>query len=172
MTWVVMILAILLAAVAQTLLPGYAWLGQAKFPLLICVALYYALNHEFQVAAVAGFAAGLAHDLLSETPMGYSTACFWLAGLIFSRFRRVVLTESVITRATFGALAGAISAAALWLLLAGNGYIRCPVGRAVLKIAGSGLLGTIAGPLTLTILGRLDRLVGNIKAKEEYYGIG
>jgi hypothetical protein len=104
--------------------------------------------------------------------LGYSTACFWGAGLILSRFRNVVLTEFIITRVVFGGLAGAVTTAVLYLLLAGNDHVQCSLGWAILKILGTGLLGLIAGPVTLGVMGWTDRIVGNTGMKEEYNGIG
>jgi rod shape-determining protein MreD len=171
MTWVVMILSLLLAAVAQTLVPGYACLGQVKFPFLICVVLYYALHREFHVVAVAGFLAGLMQDLLCDTPTGYSAVCLWVSALILSRFRSVVVTESLVTLVAFGALAGILTTGGLYLLLVGNGHVEIPTGRALVKILGAGLLGMATGPLVVGIVLRLDRWVGNADAKEEYDGI-
>ena len=106
MTLVVMASVLIVLAVAQAQLPGFVLLAQARFPFLLSIVLYYALNRETGTMLATAFLAGLLHDALSPVPLGYSTALFCAAGWLASRFRRLVITESPITPVFFGSVAG------------------------------------------------------------------
>ena len=81
-------LTIFCAALVQFMAPAPAWLGCAKPPVLLSVALYAALRRETAVALSVAFACGLAHDLLDCMPLGYGAAMFvWRCGRRYSRFR-------------------------------------------------------------------------------------
>ena len=129
MTWIVMAFVLLCTAVMQTLLPGYAFLGHAKFPLLLMVVLYYALNREIYVMLIAGFAAGFIHDSFGLMPLGYSSACFCVIGFIAGCFRKLVMADSLVAPVFFGALAGVTTAASFYALLAMNNFIVSSVNR-------------------------------------------
>ncbi|MDP6439427.1 MAG: rod shape-determining protein MreD [Candidatus Brocadiia bacterium] len=162
MTWVVMLGAIVAAGVLQTELPGFAWLGQAKPPVLLAIVLYYALQRTRPVMATAAVAAGLMQDALSPLPLGASAGGFLLAGWYVSRFRKVVLTESVLTQGFFGLVTGMAVTLVLYVMLVLESRIGIPVGRLILKTLGNGILGMLVAPPVCWLLNRLDRMVGNI----------
>lgn len=166
MTWVVMIIMLLCAALMQTAVPGAAVCGQARMPLLLGVVLYYALQRETAVMFVAALGAGLLQDALSPIPMGYSAFCYCMAGWLASRFRRVVLTEAAVTQGFFGAVASAGMTAALFLLMARKGMMGHPLHRLMARILCSGVLGLLSVPLLFLVIGRLDRVVGNVEDRE------
>ena len=58
MTWVIMVTTLMVAAFLQMALPGYACLGQAKFPFLLAVVVYYSLSRGTGVTLFAAFLAG------------------------------------------------------------------------------------------------------------------
>jgi rod shape-determining protein MreD len=167
MTWVIMLLAVTAAGVLQTELPAFAWLGQAKPPVLLGIVLYYALQRTRLVMAVAALAAGLMQDVLSPLPLGASACGFGLAGWYVSRFRRVVLTESMLTQGFFGLVAGMGFNLVLYGILQLEGRIGIPVRRVVLKTIGMGGLGLICTPIVCFLLGKLDLVVGNITMAAE-----
>lgn len=162
MTWVVMALGVIAGGVLQTELPAVPWLGQAKPPLLLAVVLYYALQRTRPVMAVAALMAGLMQDMLSPLPLGASACGFGLAGWYVSRFRKVVLTESMLTQAFFGLVSAMAVTIVLYVILMVEARIGLPVRRVVLKTIGMGALGLIVTPPVCWLLGRLDRIVGNI----------
>ena len=175
MTFVVMVLFLLAGAAVQTLVPSPAVLGQARVPVLLCIVLYYALTHEMHVTLAAGLLAGFIQDALSPVPLGYSVWCFWIAGALVSRFRRVVLSESPAAQMFFGGVVGALTAMLFGVLLSVTGQVRWPVVRVLVKVAGSGILGALCAPPVFGLGGWLDRLVGNIQAREsmdEPQGLG
>lgn len=167
MTWVIMIFVLIVAAVVQTLLPGHVLLGQAKFPLLLAVVLYYALNRETSTMAAAAFLAGLLQDALSPIPLGYSAFCFCVVGWGAGRFRDLVITESLITQVFFGAVAGVIVTVILYLLLLQGGLVACSASWVVLKAVGTGVLSMLCTPVMFRVTNELDRLVGNVRIGAE-----
>jgi rod shape-determining protein MreD len=171
MTWVIMACVLVLSALLQSMLPAFSFLGQAKFPLLLAVVVYYALNREMTVMLVAAFAAGFIHDALSPIPLGYTAFCFCVVGWIVSRFRNLVLTDSGITPVLFGSVAAGCVTLALYVLLRHNNLILPSPGHVVLRIAGSATLGLICTPAMFLVTGLLDRLVGNVEVKESIDGI-
>ena len=170
MTWLVLVLVLVGAAVMQTVLPGYALLGQTKFPFLLAVVLYYALNWNTTGMMVAAFLAGFLQDSLSPIPLGYSAFCFCVAGWIAGRFRKVVLTDSVVTQIFFGAAAGAGVSLRLYILRAKDALVSCSPQRVVLRTLTSGMLGMVCTPVACFAAGWLDRVVGNVELEETLDG--
>lgn len=165
-----MFFVVIAAAVLQAQLPGFTTLGQAKFPLLMAVVIYYSLNHEFAVMLTTAFFAGLINDALGNIPLGYSSVCFCLIGLIISRFQRLVVTESPLTTMFFGGVAGFVSSAFLYMFLSSGGYVSWPAGRLTVRFLGSGLLGMVCAPLVLVVVLNIDQLVGNVRIRKEVSG--
>jgi len=163
MNWVIMAFVLVGGVLLQAVLPSPAVLGQAKVPILVAVILYYALNRGIGTMLAAAFAAGLLHDALSPMPLGYSVLVFAAAGWVASRFRDLVMTDSIVTAAFFGAVAGAATTLMYYLLLLRDGLLACTVAWAGLKALGTGLLCMISTPVVFAVVGRLDRLVGNVE---------
>lgn len=172
MTWLVMVLILIGSAVMQTVLPAFAFLGQAKFPFLLAVVLYYALNWNTTMMLIAAFFAGFLYDVLSPVPLGYSALCFCAIGWIVARFRNLILMDSVVTPAFFGGVAGVGFALGLYVLLAKDGLVVYPASWVVLKAVGTGILGMICTPVIFHLAGGLDRIVGNADVKESIDGVG
>ena len=160
-----MVIVLMVAALLQLLLPGYASLAQVKFPFLLAGVLYYALNWDLAVVLVAALLAGLLQDILSPMPLGYSAFCFCIAGWIANRWRKLILTESVITPMFFGGIASMAVTLALYVLLARGDLIENAIGWLFLRMIGAGILGMISTPLMFLFAGLLDRLVGNVEEK-------
>jgi len=166
MTWVVMFFALIAGTVLQSAMPGFAFMGQAKLPVLLAVFLYYALTRETHVMLVSAFLAGLMQDLLSPIPLGSSVAFFCVIGWITGLFRRVVLAESPVTQVFFGGVTGGAMAACLWGILSRSGVVHYPPGRAAVKVACTAVLAALCTPLVFKVGERLDRVVGNVEARE------
>jgi len=165
-----MVFILISSAVTQMLLPPCAFLGQAKFPFLLAVVLYYALNRKACVMLVAALCAGLLHDALSNIPLGYSVCCFSVVGWIAGRFRNLVLTESPVTPVFFGAAGGTVVALVIYVLLARDGAVSYPPGAVAAKVIGAGILGMISTPVLFLVAGKLDLIVGNVDVKDSMYG--
>jgi rod shape-determining protein MreD len=116
---------------------------------------------------LAAFFAGFLQDVLSPIPLGYSSFCFCIVGLIAGRFRNVVMIESALPPLVFGGAAGAATTVAFYLLLAKEQLIACPLWYLLLKIIGTGVLGALCTPLIFLVAGKFDRMMGNVTMKEE-----
>lgn len=167
MTYLVMGVILVLSAVLQVQLPGYALLGGAKVPFLMSVFLYYSLNSDTGVMLTAAFCAGLLQDALSEVPLGYSSFLFCLLGWAVSRFRTYVLSESFVTPAFFGGATSLLFTVAIYIWLSNEGLVSLGAGRLFMRVLGAGFLGMICTPIVFFLARSLDQLVGNIELKEE-----
>jgi rod shape-determining protein MreD len=153
--WMLMIIAVLGATLAQALLPGWAVFGQARFPVLLGLVLYYALNHKSWIVILVAFVAGILQDGLSLVPLGYSALLFCVVATVAGRYRRLVLSEAVVTAAFFGGVCSLVMALLLYLLLNQAGTIACSGSLALLRVLGSGILGTITVPAVFLIMTHL-----------------
>ena len=164
MTYAVMIFVLAISAVIQTMLPDYAISGHAKFPLLLAVALYYALHRNMRVAIISAFLAGFLQDVLSPVvPLGYSVLCFCAAGLIVGRLRNFVLSESIATSIFFGFITGAAVTLGMYILLIIKGLIALSVAQVALKIIFTGIFGMFCAPLMFFITRKIECFVGNVE---------
>ena len=171
-TWVVMILVLLTGGLLQSLLPGYAVLGQVKFPFLLAVVLYYSLTWDMGVMFVAALLAGLLQDILSPLPLGYSAFCFCVIGWIANRWRKLILIESLITPVFFGGIASMVMMAAQYTLLVRGSLIESSLGGLIWRMIGAGILGVIGTPLVFLLAGLMDRWVGNLEEKGSLNDVG
>lgn len=153
--WMLMSISVLGATLAQALLPGWAMFGQARFPVLLGLVLYYALNHKSWIVILVAFVAGILQDGLSLVPLGYSALLFCVVATVAGRYRRLVLSEAVVTAAFFGGVCSLVMALFLYLLLNQAGTIACSGSLALLRVLGSGVLGTITVPAVFLIMTHL-----------------
>lgn len=167
MNLVVMIVMMAFAAVFQCQLPGWAFLGGARVPLLTGVVLYYAFLHGRGTLLIAAMAAGLLHDSLSDMPLGCSSLVFSLLGLLMATFRETLFTESALTWAFFGAVGAAAFSALTGVVLLEADLIADSFWSVGWKVAGTALLGAVSAPVVFAAGLRMDRLVGNIAPRTE-----
>ena len=161
MTWIVMFVVLLAASVTQMLVPGLPWFGHVKAPLLLGVALYYSLNYSFVEALAVGCLAGFLHDVLSPIPLGYSMGVFCVAAGVACAFRRVVLTDALLTQIVVGAAAALAVNGTLAVLLFKGAFIEYGMRELAVRAGGAGVLGAFATPVVFSVVSALDRLVGN-----------
>lgn len=171
MTYVVMLCLVILTATIQLLFPAWAGLGCSKPPLLLGLTLYYALNREWRPMLIAGLIAGLAQDLLGMMPPGCSSLLFCALGLVAARFRRLVLTESVVTAVVFGALAAVLFHLGAYVMLVRGHQVWWPLGRLLYRALAAGVLAGVTTPLVFLLAHSFDRVVGNIEVREVIDGI-
>jgi len=171
-TFIVMFLVMIASAVLQTILPPFAALGGAKFPLLLGVTVYCSLNRPAGFALTAAFLAGFLQDALGAVPLGYSSFCFCIAALAVGRLRATVLSESLVTQVFFGAASAASVSLLLGMLLTLAGVAKIGLRPALAHFLGSGLLGGMCAPAVCRLSGALDRLVGNVRTTEVEVDIG
>lgn len=167
MTWLSMLFVLGAAALLQALTPCWSWLGQAAFPFLLSAVVYYALARTRAPLLLAALAAGLLQDALSAIPLGYSSFCFCVAGALIGSFREEVFAGQWLTHMLFGALAGALATALLYVLLTAAGVLELAWWRAGFKVAGAALLGALVTPPVCAGLHAMERLLGLAVAEEE-----
>ena len=170
MSMITMGLVLFLAALAQGTLPGFALLGQARFPFLLSVVVYYALNRERLWMVGAAFLAGLLHDALSAAPLASSSALYLLTGWIVSCFRKQVDADALVTYSVFGLATGAAASLAMYVVLHRGGHVACSVGVGLWRCVGAATLGTVSAPVVFKILRALDRGMGNVETREGVRG--
>jgi rod shape-determining protein MreD len=160
-----MLSALVFGAVLQAVFPTWGWLGHANAPILLGVVLYYALAHSMGMTLTAAILGGLLQDALGMIPLGYSSFCFCLAGVLAGKFKDIVFVHELVTHVLFGALAAGGVTLMLYILLGKDGLVALQGGWAALKTAGSILLGAVLVPLEFELLGTVDRMLGNVESR-------
>ena len=153
-----MTLLLLLAGLLQSLLPPLVWLGQAKSPVLMALATYYAIAHGRLALLLVAVVAGLFQDSLSLLPMGYSTVCLAALGLAIQSQRGMWFYETTGTAVTLGFAGGALMTVAIYLLLlSGQDYAPAPAIWVAAKAFGAGLLGALVTPAVWMLAAWMER---------------
>jgi len=155
--------ALVLCAVVQAMLPSWNTMGQAKVPLLLGASLYYALNYNRRDMARAALLAGLLQDALGMMPLGYSSICFCIVGLITTRFKDLIFAQQLVTHALLGGLSAAAVTFMLYIMMVSMGLIESSLGWLMMKAIGAGLLGALFVPLVCRVFARMDDLLGNLE---------
>ncbi len=168
--FMLLVLSILMAALVQALLPALHWFGGARFPVLLGLVLYYALNHKPWIAIIVAFAGGLLHDGLSQVPLGYTPLLFSIVTVIAGRYRRLVLNEAIVTAAFFGGVSAFVMTLLLYLFLQLNGAVACSMGTAAIRIGGSAILGVVTVPAVFGIMIILHRALDLLEEEEAHVG--
>lgn len=169
MTWVVMGGLTLVAAWVQALLPPIALLGQAKWPLLWILVLYYGLRRDGWLVAVAALVAGLLHDGLGHMPLGFSVLMFFVFGICAVGIRTVVLTDGPVTAVVTGLILTLALTLASGVMLRAGGYIQLSGAGLLFKGVGSALLGGIGILPVFALATNVDCLAGNTKPKDDLH---
>jgi len=161
----VMLFSLIAGAVVQSVLPGIAFLGRARLPILMSIVIYYSLVRERGIVLTAAVLAGILEDALSPLPLGYSAVCLSILGIVVNRFKDDLFSESFLTTIVVGAAAGIMISAGMSILLWKGDLIMDPFWWIVLKAVGSGLLGAVCVPTVFYMMMGLDRMVGNVQEK-------
>jgi rod shape-determining protein MreD len=155
------------AAILQALTPSWSAVGQAKPPLLLAVAIYFALTRPARRALPAAAAAGLIQDALGLTPLGYSAAGFLVAAAAVNRYRDEMYPNHPVTHILTGAAAAAGVTAALAVALSAAGRLAFDAPWFAMKSFGSLVLGGLVTPVLCHLLQSLDEVLGLRPRKEE-----
>ena len=168
----VLIFTVISGSVLQVWLASFSMFGDARVPVLTALVLYSALNRQTHVMLATAFAAGFVLDSLSAVmPLGYSMIAFAFAGWLAGKFKSLVIIESPITSAFFGAMASVVVGLCRCILLKSNGLVICGAGHLVWKLIGTAIWGGLCTPLVFYVMKKIDCGVGIQKAKEEIDGI-
>lgn len=159
----VMIFALLCGATAQAVLPSWTLLGTARPPVLLGVALYYAMTRDREMMLTAAVLAGLLQDALSLIPLGYSSVLFSLVSLMVARFRDLVFVFRGITHLMLGGLSNAFVTLGLGALLVLNRQITFYTGGLLSRLVGALVVGALLTPIIFRIIEFIDVHLGNIE---------
>ena len=164
MNIVVMGMALVLALWVELLTPAWAFLGQAKAPVVMSVVLYYALRRPLGLFVLAAGVGGLGLDGLSGVPLGCSTLALCVVGAVARRYRTAGDGSEWFPSMALGALAGMGVCAVTYLFLRAQveGFREISLSRVGVKIAGMGLLSMIGVPLVHYGVEWLDKATGNV----------
>jgi len=158
---------VLLSAVLQSVVPAIPAMGGVRLPLFCAIAVYYGLTHSRGYALAAAIAGGCLQDAMGLVPLGYSACWFCGFALVANWSRDKVFSESVITTAIFGASCAALSTFGTGMLLVTTGMLGRPVWWCVIKAGGAAVAGALVTPVMCGALVKVDRLVGNVRARRE-----
>ncbi|MCA1809878.1 MAG: rod shape-determining protein MreD [Kiritimatiellia bacterium] len=162
MIWLIMVLAVGAAIVLENAVPAWQACGQARLPAVVCVVMYYALNHAPAVALLAGLLAGVMVDAASGMPHGYSPLVFCVLSMLVGRYRDFVFIRRWLTHMFLGAFAGlALTLMTYGLLLWRLEYMReLAPGWVFLKALGTAGMGLLCMPLVFVGLEALETCLG------------
>lgn len=160
MNVLLILFSLVVASIAQALLPASAWFGLAKAPILLGTVVYYAFTRNRNQMLMVAVLAGVLQDALGMIPLGFSSACFVLVGLLVHGFRDSVFVFRVVTHFVVGALASGLVTGLLALLLWRNGLIELPPTWMMQKLVGATLLGAFFVPVVFQLIEQLDLRLG------------
>ncbi len=165
-------LILLSAWLLQALLPAHAILAQARYPFLLAVVVYAALNRRGWGMLLTALAAGLIQDLLSSRmPLGYSTVLFAGVALVIHRYRKLVVTDSPVTAACFGGVAALLVTGLLYVLLLKEGLLAISLRLGLLRVGATALLAVGVTPLVFLVAHGLFGALDLVLEKEDLDGI-
>ena len=172
MTWLIMVFILGLAVLAQAVAPGPVWLGQVRFPWLMGVVLYYAMDRQLYHGLLAALMAGLLQDAMTPfIPMGYSALCFMATALAGWGVSRFIASGSAAARMLTGGFTGGGLIVGLYLLLVRRGLVEVGFWMLAWKVFGGMVLGALCTVIMGWLLARLDKLAGNLEMEQVYDGI-
>jgi rod shape-determining protein MreD len=167
MSQVSIIFALLMAALAQAVIPTTAWTGWAPAPVMCGLVVYYALVRSRGLALEVALLAGLVEDSLSQMPLGTSSFAYAVAGLAIERFRDDVVVRQWTTHVVFGALVNlAVTVFALLMLLK-DGMIAPPPAHAAMRLGGALVLGGAVAPIVFHLMTGLEERLGLAEAEAD-----
>lgn len=157
---ILLLLAALLAAFAQAVLPGSRpWLGtQVDFlpALMVCAALRQSF---FDVAALAVLG-GLAFDSLSTNTFGVTVLPLFITGILLQARRDLILRDQPFAQFIIGGLASLFVPAATLLLLLTLGQKPLLGWGTLWQLSVMALAGAISTPILFRVFALLNRALG------------
>ncbi len=167
MSQISIVFALLMAALAQAVVPTTAWTGWAPAPVMCGLVVYYALVRPRGLVLEVALLAGLVEDSLSQMPLGTSSFAYAVAGLVIERYRDDVVVRQWTTHVVFGALVNlAVTVFALLMLLK-DGLIEPAPAHAALRLAGAFVLGGAVTPMVFHLMTSLDETLGLAEAEAD-----
>jgi rod shape-determining protein MreD len=156
MAYLIMLFSLYVAGMVQ----AAPWLPIAKPPALLGVVIYYALVRDRRMMLIAAVAGGFIQDALGMGPIGYSSACFGVIGLVVNHFRNLLFTLRAVTHIIIGAVAAGAASLFLGIMLSTGGHIVFDSALFLSRILATTALGAITVPLIFRFVDYLDARLG------------
>ncbi len=150
-------LLLILAAWVQAALPPVGGGGGVAIPVLLGLALHYALIADARTSQVVSVAAALIFDALGFLPLGISVIGFLLVAEFWRGVRDLLFVNHAVTHVLLGAASAAMVEGITGLLLHVGGYRTVPPGLWAVRVTSAALTGALASPVVLGVLGRVRR---------------
>jgi rod shape-determining protein MreD len=154
-----MLSIIVLGALAQQALPGFALLGGIKPPVLASMAVHHALRKGSPDLWMAVFFAAVLQDGLELGSFGPALLAFPLAGLAAYRIRNEIFLDGLVTQLAGGAFLGLFTAFVTLLIYSATGQRTVPPGLALVRMLGAILLGMVTLPVVSRSINWLESLI-------------
>ncbi len=142
----IMFATVLIGALLQQLLPGWAVFGGLKPPILAALALHYALRQNRREMWISVFTAALVQDGLEIGPFGPALIAFPLFGWAANRIHTEIFSDGFVTQLIFGALLGVFTVLVTMILYALTGQRPLTLGQVFLRLSGGFWLGLFTLP--------------------------
>lgn len=162
----VMVFMLICGAVAQMVLPRWAFLGLAVFPILPALILYYALARSYWTAMMAALGGGLLQDAAGMVPLGYSSICFCILVWVISKFRSEFYARSLPAQIVLGLASNVCITFLLYLFLRQGGYLLVSWRSFLWKLNGALWLGAVVTPVVFFVADFVDRKLGMANVKD------
>lgn len=154
-----MLLIILLGALLQQALPGPAFLGGLKPPILAAMALHHALRKGSPDLWMAVFLAALLQDGLDLGSFGPALLAFPVMAKAACRIRNEIFSDGLVTQLVLGALMGLFTALSTLLIYSVTGQRSVSAGLALLRLLSAMLLGMATLPIVSHAVNGLESLI-------------
>jgi rod shape-determining protein MreD len=163
MSALTMLLALMLSAVLEAILPVWGAAGRASMPIVLAVVLYYALYYPPSYLWTAAILGGLLQDSLGLVPLGYSAVGFCVVALIATHFREVMFVHEFWSHVWIGAFGALLSTCWLSLLLKSSGLLGAALGWLAVRWIGAFVLGAFCVPAVMALMAAVDQTLGNVR---------
>lgn len=152
MAALVMAFSLFFAGVVQ----AAPWMLTAKPPALLAVVLYYALTRDRCLTLTAAIIAGFVQDALGMSPIGSSSVCFGLTGLLVNHFHGLLFTLRTVTHVVIGAITAGLASLVLGVLLLGGGHLPLDSSIFASRVLVAMALGAVTVPVIFRFVDFLD----------------
>jgi len=160
-TALVMAVAVVLAAAAQTVCPPVPPLS-IKVPFLLGVPVYYAMRRGVGSAMVSAVWCGIVDDGLGNLPYGVSFVTFPAVAALCLWVLRRQLSERLVSCLVAAAIGGALLQALQGMALAFDGrFVTPPLLFMAGRVALAAVISGIAGIVVAALAHQWDVLCGN-----------
>lgn len=165
MSFLVILFSLVAGVVVQASIPAWGGFASVKAPVLLGLVIYVALTRSRRTMLATALAAGVLQDALGLIPMGYSSACLVITGLVVSRYRDEVFEFRGVTHVFFGGVTSGAYTLGMSLLLQHEGIGYLGLGWLLYRGAAAMLAGAIVVPVTCRVVEELDRRLGVLEGR-------